>query len=296
VVVAYSACVAQEKFNSGIRLHRLMAWAHAYGNGPQAGIPPTQAWAEQFGLTWPKDIGDLLRAGSDVVELTAEVRGIVESLDGKENVDMLLRRFGEVEKVMENWAKVAAVPNMQTFIAPLSEAGLESLEYIGDTMGRYILERELGEDTLTRLRSTADETITLVTEADDLDDDLRIWLLDRLHEILKQLDLYKVSGIGALERVMNETVGGLGRRQGWLAQLGSSKVAAGVAYLLMLIDVTLQSTAAIQALTTAPAPSPAVTVIVQQVAPEILTRSPGPPLPGADVVEAEVIESVDGSA
>ena len=273
-----------------------MAWAHAFGQGPQAGMPPTQAWAEHFGLTWPTDSGDLLRAGSDVLELTADVRGMVESLDGKENVDMLLRRFGEVEKVMENWAQVAAVPNMQTFISPLSDAGLESLEYIGDTLGRYILEREVSEDTLTSLRSTADETITLVTEADDLDDDLRIWLLDRLHEILKQLDLYKVSGIGALERVLDETVGGLQRRQGWLARLGTSKVAARVAYLLMVIDVTLQSAAAIQALTTAPSPSPAVTVIVQQVAPNILTPTQGPPLPGSDVVEAGVIESVDGSA
>ena len=295
VVVTYSACVSQEKFNPGIRLHRLMAWAYEYGRGQQAGAPPTQAWAEHFGLTWPSDFGDLLRAGSDVVQLTAEVRGMVESLDGKENVDMLLRRFGEVEKVMENWPQVAAVANMQTFIAPLSDAGLVSLEYIGDTLGRYILEREVSEDTLTSLRSTTDETITLVTEADDLDDDLKIWLLDRLHEILRQLDLYKVSGIGALERVMDETVGGLHRRQGWLARLGTSKVAAGVAHLLMVIDVTLQSAAAIQALTTDPAPSPAVTVIVQQVAPNILTPSVGPSPPGSDVVEAEIIESVDGS-
>lgn len=225
-----------------------MAWAHAYGHGQQAGAAPTQAWAEHFGLTWPKDFGDLLRAGSDVVQLTAEVRGMVESLDGKENVDMLLRRFGEVEKVMENWPQVAAVPNMQTFIAPLSDAGLVSLEYIGDTLGRYILEREVSEDTLTSLRSTTDET-----------------------------------------------VGGLHRRQGWLARLGASKVAAGVAHLLMVIDVTLQSAAAIQALTTDPAPSPAVTVIVQQVAPNILTPSVGPSPPGSDVVEAEIIESVDGS-
>jgi hypothetical protein len=113
VVVTYSPCVSQEKFNPGIRLHRLMAWAYEYGHGQQAGAPPTQAWAEHFGLTWPSDFGDLLRAGSDVVQLTAEVRGMVESLDGKENVDMLLRRFGEVEKVMENWPQVAAVANMQ---------------------------------------------------------------------------------------------------------------------------------------------------------------------------------------
>ena len=47
--------------------------------------PPTQAWAEHFCLTWPKDFGDLLRAGSNVVQLTAEVRGMVESLDSKED-------------------------------------------------------------------------------------------------------------------------------------------------------------------------------------------------------------------
>jgi hypothetical protein len=59
---------------------------------------------------------------------------------------------------------------------------------------------------------------------------------------------------------MDKTVGGLHRRQGWLARLGTSKVAAGVAHLLMVIDVAIQSAAAITALTTAPSPSPAVTV------------------------------------
>ena len=263
-----------------------MAWGHAEGNGSRAAQRPMDLWAEYFQLKLPDELPQFMRSCAEMVALTAEVKIAVTQLVGRENTDMLLSRWREVEGVTSNWPAVGAIGNMQGFMAALSETGLFTLQVIGDTLGRHIVERQLDDATVDDLRRQVRVAIDLLQDADDLDEEVRSWLLARFWDIHHRLDQYSVTGNAGLDAVLDQTLGGLNRRPIWLAKLGTSKVAQGVAHVLLLIDVTLQSTVAIQQLTSAPTPSPAVTVVVQHIAPDSLA-DPLPTLEG-EIVDAEI--------
>lgn len=209
-----------------------MADAFQRGRTQQGSAAP-DVWCQMVGLEWPRDYGPLLKVGADLAELAQEVRSGIEALDGVESIHIPLRYFGQTEEVLKRWVSIAN-QNMQQFMSPMAETGVYSLEMCSDMLGRYrsegVIPEAVREDLLTRL----DELLEVVTVAEDLTDEMRMWLVSRLHDIRRALQMYFLNGTAGVEQATDEIVGGLARRPGFLSRLASSKSATGLAILLSL--------------------------------------------------------------
>lgn len=249
----------------GTRLNALMARAHAEAHsGAGANLPPREVWARYFGMTWdPNNFAGVMAAAVDVMTLTADVRARIESLEGKENVARLLGRFGEVEAVSWNLADLRTIPQMQTFMAPLTDAGLDRLGFIADTTARYFPESKVPTDQLEELRALVDDALRLLLEDDQLDPSIQAWLIARLHDIRRGIDLYQVRGAEGLARSLDEVVGGLGRRPNWLVRVATSKTAQALALLLTALEGVIGAASTIHQLE-APKPESSIVVTVVQ--------------------------------
>jgi hypothetical protein len=273
--------VAYQDYNPAARLHTVMDEAYVHRSEGQSAAT---VWAQILSIQWPESQTEMLRAGADLQVLSLEVRTKVTGLREKVNVDLVMRHFDQVERALGQWAQITQL-NMQQFMAPFEGTGLYCLEVCADALKTHATEPGLEPESLTLLTEKVRDLSHEVSEATDLDHETKNWITERLADIERALSTYKVTGTRGLERAADELLGGLHRRPGLVARLGRGDTAKGIAFLLLLIQTTLQGASTFEQVTAPTAPPPGVTIIVQQLSPGLNVDSL-PTAPRIGILEA----------
>jgi hypothetical protein len=213
-----------------------------------------------FGLDWHTNVAQLLSKLGQVADLAHQTRSIVQRLPPEASGDVMLRHFPEVEAVVGSFANVGAI-SMMELCAPMKETGWHSLELASDLLRRYQREPTLDDDTVRRLLKQTRDLKDEVRDAEDLDDDVRSWLIQRLREVEVKLEDVDLNGCVAVEEATDQLFGGLLRR---ITRIGSHPVAKAAVGLVLALDLALNVAANAKALGPAQDVQPSPVVVQLQ--------------------------------
>ncbi|WP_149814738.1 hypothetical protein [Serinicoccus marinus] len=222
-------------YNVAARLSRSLNALLEHGRGQNTAA--VTAWAEVCGLDWPHDKGELLRRGAQMILDADEIRRRVEALS-EEDAQFTLRHFDQVEKTVANFTMLPQ-KNMQQFFASLDDAGLYGLDVCSRALAREDPEPSLSEDRRRDLRSQAQDLLDLLEEDEGMEPELHEWLLARTREIIHALDNYEFFGTRALQRAVDEYVGGVVNRRSFWTELKGTDAGTKVMLLLQACTFAL---------------------------------------------------------
>ncbi len=247
--------------NPAGRLAQVLERARAL---PRQDESAAKGWSEVFGLEYPKDFGDLLTHGAELVALASATRRRVEAFED-EDPEVLLEHFDEVERTLSNFQAVVSMA-MQQFLDPLKPTGAHSLKLCSSLLHRRSPEPVLSEEVAADLLARVHVLISEVLAVDDLDRETKAWIVERLSEVERALRDVEIRGHRGVEESVDRLVGGLRRKPHLLQRLSGSKVATAVVATLTALDIALNSAANLHELMEgkSAAPSPVVVEIQQE--------------------------------
>lgn len=191
---------SQRPHNPASRLKALMGRALQ-----QDGTKPTQeVWAAVMD-TQSTDLGTLYQGVGDVIRLVKECRELLKRAD-----DAVLQicepPLSAIEQAFLNfnfrakWSQFADRINEENLLY-----GLKVCEYQLDTLGG---EQRAAARDLKQLR---EQIVKLLedTEAAELDQFLKTFLLKHLRTMLRAIDHYEIEGLDALQAATEQTIGGV---------------------------------------------------------------------------------------
>ena len=158
----------------------------------------------------------LLSAYADVIRLPHEIReGVTAAAPDK--ADRVLKHLPSIERAFRgvlhgNWKGVRA---------NLTDAAVHGLEWADDVLSAASRENSLNPEAVADLRGKVRSLIDDIASADDLDDDLRLFLLDHLERVEEALLRARVLGPEAIRRAVEGAAGG------WLMRTTEGKSTTG---------------------------------------------------------------------
>jgi hypothetical protein len=170
-------------------------------------------WAEVFDLDEATAQGkvEVIGRGAALMDLASETRQQMARLPGHFHADALLADFGEVEAALSQFLDLPRI-KMVHFFQPLNGTGWRSLEFADLHLSSQLGERWIAgaqrDDLLRRVRSL----INVVLESDDLGDEARLFVVDRLRQVETTLVQAQLRGVGDIESASDALVAGILRR------------------------------------------------------------------------------------
>ena len=123
-------------------------------------------------------------------ELVQEVKDRVNSIDSL-NHKMLLKKYNNIERATSTLNLMAPWKGQK---AMLDEATLNSLEFCSEELSRYKTEEKIDNDTLVAFDREINEIINKLHNDKDLDDEIKVLLIDQLNLILQSVQEYRLRG------------------------------------------------------------------------------------------------------
>ena len=241
--------------NPAAQLLDVIARARTKSPGERAII----AWAEVFFLNAERDAAGLLRCAARVTELVVETRRRIELLEDHDP-ETLLEHYGQVEAIASNFPSMAQI-NIGQFLSPLDAAGLFGLKVCSATLHRWdwqpVLDRSVSDSLLEQVRSLIDQ----IRRANDIQADVRQFLLRHLSAVEDALVHIDLGGIEALARETDAFIGAA-ERAGVFQRMARNKVTKALVTLITALDLSLNVTANYQSITAQPDQAPPLVVSV----------------------------------
>ena len=186
--------------NPAQRLLDLLASARGYGNQP-----PRSAWAAIFEVP-DSDLGEILRLGAVTYGLALETRTQVENCPDDDPA-LVLQNFGGVTTTVINFQNLGALPTMAQFLQPYDSLAEYSLRLAASLLRRRKPETVLTDASLQALLDQTRVLIDSVSASEDIESDLRVWMIDMLREVETALLSVRVSGTSGVERATDRMMG-----------------------------------------------------------------------------------------
>ena len=161
------------------------------------------AWAEIL-ETALDNIPLLLRRLGQVMELPEVVR---QQIMRQKDIDqeVYLKWLPKVQRAFGNTNLKAP---LSTFTDPIDEAALDGLDFCADLLSRKMPEKILDKGVL---KSIYDDTNKLMEDivGSDIDKDLKIFMLEKLDQVISAIKEYKIKGANPVEKVVESTYGAI---------------------------------------------------------------------------------------
>jgi hypothetical protein len=163
----------------------------------------SQAWAALLGVPGQPT---LFERYALIVSLPDQIESQIRALGMRQYAGLI----SELPALKEQLADITTwnlpLPDTQ---ARVSVSALTQLHAVSDVLSSNKLtsEPDVSEETLQGIRNDVESLLTDIGQATDVGNDLRLFLLDHLHAILRAVDSFRVGGSVELRRVIDETVG-----------------------------------------------------------------------------------------
>jgi hypothetical protein len=168
-------------------------------------------WAQVFGLQ-SDDLAGVLRHGSRLIAMAKDTRRQITTLN-ETAAPVYLKHFGEVDQMLDNFRQLTLA--MEQFLQPLNpQSGGYCLEVCSELLEGGARENILADDQVDALRSQLLDLVQAVKDADDLTDDFRKWLLDRLADISDRLNADLLYSLVEVEETTSNLLGGMLHKAG----------------------------------------------------------------------------------
>jgi hypothetical protein len=158
-----------------------------------------QAWQDIVGLEWAEAVGPLL-------ELEERTERIVKAQSNVDQARLLHHRQEWRQAILLNGVELNKQMSSTAF--QLSDSALSGLYavalYIAGLPG---ITSEAADADLERLAAAVGSLREDVIRSVDLDSDLRTFLLERVNEMQRRIDLSRISGSGPIEDLRQDTIG-----------------------------------------------------------------------------------------
>lgn len=161
------------------------------------------AWGNVLQVIDSNNVALLLERLAVVIGLPAAIRREAEQLDLE--VAVLLKRLPDVERAFSN---IHLGGQLADFIRPISEATLDNLEVCSSMLHSFRPEVVPGQDELQKLSDSLAELTVEVAES-ELDPDLRGFLLEHSHQMLRAVEEFRIAGSEPMKRAAQRAVGEL---------------------------------------------------------------------------------------
>ena len=183
--------------NPAKRLYALLANAKKQNAKTSTG----EIWASVLGIE-PSNRGELLVGIADVIHLVDKVKRSITNLDDA-NHDLLLERFGNVERVFTNLNFSQTWEHGQKF---LDETTMYSLRICSDVLSKGIGNKEISGEELKKIQSDVDELLNTILSA-DFDAELKSVLVENLEVIRKSIISYRINGVDGMRQALEKSIG-----------------------------------------------------------------------------------------
>jgi hypothetical protein len=165
-----------------------------------ANTPTVQVWAKVFGFA-PEDKIKLFSYIYLINELYRETIEQINSISDI-NKELYLQH-------LPNIARVVGPTNLDTtwnsYVGSLSDVAMHSLAICSDTLSRLQMEQPIEQSSLDALRQEIEELAHTV-ENSDLDNIIKLVILDQLEAIRKAIWEYKLRGAKGLKEALDSSI------------------------------------------------------------------------------------------
>lgn len=147
-------------------------------------------------------------------DLPRVVRSRVEAVSFVDP-QIVLQHFNVVEQAVEAFTNPAQYSKELAFTSlptELSEAGWQSLRLSADIIDRGLQSSTVRAADVDELISRVDDLIRTVSESGEVSGNIRIFVIERLIDIRRALELFPVAGSETVEVVFDSVLGGVLRR------------------------------------------------------------------------------------
>lgn len=245
--------------NPGTRLLALLDEARATNN--PAHINALQRWAEIWGVEQADTVG-IMQCAAVTANLAIETRRLIESCEDTDDVEGLLRHFGQVEATVGNFRGMQHI-TMTQFLQALQDTGMYSLEMCSRLLARRRPQPSVPDLERTSLLSTIAELLTQVESATDLDPEMRMFVIDRLTEVQRALLVSKVFGHKDFERAAYDFAFSI-RTPDRSTRISRSKIGKAIMEAsVAVVTVAASITQTYESIESTPPPATVVQVITQ---------------------------------
>ncbi|GAA1587127.1 hypothetical protein [Kribbella karoonensis] len=197
---------------------------------------PVEAWAEVFSIS-PIEVRHVVREGVRLMDQAAEARRKIEAL-ADQDPHVVLRNFHEVETTVARFAHITAIGTIEDFLNSLSPSGLHAAELCSSILHRRSPEPFVAVEQRQRLIENVDALIAEVNAADDLDREVRGFVVEHLARIRDAIRNSPYNGTEPIRREVDEFLGTLVSKRTFWQRLTEDKVLA-VVTLLAIVDSIL---------------------------------------------------------
>lgn len=206
-----------------------------------------QSWANVFGVTLT-DHWLLLRRAAEVVHLAVETRRLITKHED-EDAPTILANFDQIETSLSHFLVMRSV-TLESFLSPLlAKSGEHCLEVCSMRLHRSCPEPSISESDRTSLLADLDDLIDDVVATNDLDPEIKSWVLQRLNEIRDALATPELFGTESVATATDALIGGILRVPARAVALGESTVRAKMWSAISRLEVVLSAAASALVLT-----------------------------------------------
>jgi hypothetical protein len=176
----------------------------------------TQAWESVLGVPWTDSVGPLL-------SLVDDTRALLGSRPRIDPTPLLLHEGEWRRAIILHSVRLDMPIGNSNFL--LSDDDMSGLYAVSAILGSYADLR--GTVTADSLKTISDAIAKLresITEATDLDDELRIFLVQTVNDMQSRIDLSRIVGTGPLERLPQDILGSSGVHANLFTRMRASSV------------------------------------------------------------------------
>lgn len=188
--------------NPAGRLHQFLAAAQETDGNQNAGV----ALGKMLGANYPNQLGLLLELLAAVVRLSEGVRQDLRALGQDDEL-----YFEPLDRAEAAFAGLHLNAPLSSFQSLISESTLYGLKVCSSILHKH-RPRPLPEAaTIDKLRRSMHDLAGEVHAA-DIDEELRLFLLEQLQSMIRATQMYRIAGREVLEAAVDQLIGTTSRR------------------------------------------------------------------------------------
>lgn len=163
-----------------------------------------EIWAKTFKID-KSNTEELFSAYIEMLKLLKTAR---EKISRLPNVDpeLHIKPFENLEKAFSSFGFEHQLHQFRRY---LDSGTMTSLKFCAHSLAQIYDEPEVDEEHLDKLRSKVEKLINEILDSNDIEYELRVFLVERLEEIKRALLYYRINGTKGLRKALESTIGAM---------------------------------------------------------------------------------------
>jgi hypothetical protein len=164
-------------------------------------LPAWQGWAAVLDTASPEATFEQYAA---VPQLPDQIRAQLDRANPKD-IPALTSELDNIKNVLSDFSMFGS--QLVNTLQRIPDACLAQLNAVSSVLTTLLGTEELSDEIQGQIRDQITTLLEEIGQAADLDDELRLFLADHLHGMLRGLSAFKITGLEPLRRSVDQTIG-----------------------------------------------------------------------------------------